>query len=74
MSENLRQLEDDLANLNRMIRAGITTVVVGGQTTVFASADQMRRVAADLEAQIAACKGETPRKPRVSSINMSRGV
>ena len=72
--ESIAQKEADLANLNRMIRAGITTVVVGGQTTVFASIKDMRSVARELEEDLARCKGLAPQRPRVSSINLSRGV
>jgi hypothetical protein len=74
MLDDLQQLEEDYKNLTQAIRMGITTIVAGGQTTVFASIPNMQRVASQLEAQIAECKGETPRKPRVSSINLSRGV
>lgn len=74
MSSNLRQLEEDLANLNAAIRAGIVTVSVGGQTTVFASLDKMQRVANDLERQIADCKGIVAKRPRASSFRLDRGV
>lgn len=72
--ENIQQMEEDLANIRSHIRAGITTVVVGGQTTVFASINNMRSVESELEEKIAKCKGQTPSRPRVSSINLSRGV
>jgi hypothetical protein len=74
MSSNLRQLEEDLASLNEAIRAGIVTVSVGGQTTVFASIDKMQKVASDLERQIADCKGIAARRPRASSFRLDRGV
>ena len=74
MSTNLQQLETDLSNLNQAIRSGLTTLVVGGQTTVFAGLKNMQAVASDLERQIADCKGEAARKPRVSSFRMDRGV
>jgi hypothetical protein len=74
MSSELRKLEEDLANLNEAIRAGIVTVNVGGQTTVFASLDKMQRVANDLERQIADCKGIAAKRPRASSFRLDRGV
>ena len=74
MSSNLRQLEEDLSNLNEAIRSGITTVSVGGQTVVFASLDKLQRVASDLERQIADCKGIAARRPRASSFRLDRGV
>ena len=74
MAESLAQLESDLENLNKAIRAGIMMVQIGGQMTQFQSIKQMQTVASDLDRRIAQCKGIAPQKPRVSSINMGRGV
>lgn len=74
MTDTLQDLEADLVNLTAAIRAGITTVVCGGQTTVFASIKAMQGVANDLERRIAECKGVASRRPKVSSIRMDRGV
>jgi hypothetical protein len=74
MSESISQLEADLSALNSAIRSGLLMVQVGGQLTQYQSLKQMRSVASDLERQIADCKGIASQKPRVSSINTSRGV
>ena len=74
MSDDLYEMEVDLANLNRAIRSGILSITVGGQTTMFQSIAQMQRVASDLERQIAECKGIASKKPRISSVRMDRGV
>ena len=71
---NLKELQNDLENLQRAIRSGISSVTVGGQTTTFASMKDMREVAADIRGQIDECLGLDAKKPRVSTFNLTRGV
>jgi hypothetical protein len=47
---------------------------VGGETVTYAGLPQMRAVLNDLERQIAECEGIAAKKPRWSSVSMTRGV
>lgn len=74
MACQLTTLKNQRTNLQAAIRSGVQSMSVDGQTTTFTSMRDMRAVLADIESQIAQLEGSDNRKPRVSSITLTRGV
>ena len=73
-NSELATLKTQRTNLRNAIRSGVASMSVDGQTTTFASMRDMRAVLADVDQQIALLEGAAAKRPRVSSISMTRGV
>ena len=73
-STELNQLITDRDNLRAAVRAGVFQSSVDGQAVTFANMKDMRSVLNDIEGQIARLVEVAERKPRVTSVLMTRGT
>lgn len=74
MSQELRNLQTRLANIESILGSGAASISVDGQTTTFMSASDLRAERDQLKQQIDALLGTPVSKPRFSSFNLTRGV
>lgn len=71
MARNADTIRRDIDRLKTARASGVRSTTVDGQSTTFASDEEMRRVIGDLESELAVINGaRTMAKPRFINVNL----